>query len=39
MVKWILVKWFWLVRNSAAAARMGWEAAGKGIPDLGKFRG
>lgn len=27
--RWLIVKWFWFVRNTAAAARQGWEAAGE----------
>lgn len=42
--KWAAVKWFWLVRNTVAAARMGWDAGGGiqskvAVPDIGKFRG
>lgn len=31
MIRWLLVKWFWFVRNSAAAARQGWDAAGERV--------
>lgn len=45
MIRWFFIKWFWLVRNTVAAARLGWEGAAgvkiekTNIPDLGKFRG
>ena len=26
--RWLILKWFWFVRNSSAAARQGWDAAG-----------